>query len=399
MAMQPLQSQWVNPPPTIATSAFSPGGAYYPTPLNNYNIAPPNSSYGNPYANANRMVPVQSQGQGGFGSIISNAQTLKSAGQFIGNGFQLPQSSFINSVGTGLGFAPGAVSYGSSFGPSVAGAAEAFGPAAADAGSLVAGSTGASATLSSTLGAAGIGALAGNFLGRIGGNATGGSIGGGIGAGIGMAVGGPVGGVIGGLIGGIGGGFFGGGKKPTAASHFNAVVDPNGAYAYTGYGAKNAGQYDGYNQQLSSDISSALQQAKQYLPGINYKNFSISGGVNTLHSGGPEAGYITLYNDSKTGTGWDTGTDINKSIYFNPDDPNDKQRAIGEAVAQLALRSGATPEQVQSMSQQIQFNSTPQGQASQSMPFVPIQNNQRFADYMAKYKDQGTPNAPTNPTT
>lgn len=381
--MQPLESTWVNPPPTVAgvpfvQSQFSPGGNLAPTAQNNYNVALPSYNYNNPYVMA-PATPVQAQLTSGNSSILGDVSGLRDAGQFVQNGLQFPQSTFLNNVGTSLGFAPGTVTYGTAFGPSLPGAAQAFGPSLPSTATAVPGSLGTTSTLSSSLGAAGLGALAGNFLGRIGGNATGGSIGGGLGAGIGMAVGGPPGAVIGGLLGGIGGGFFGGKKPATSASEFlgGTGVNADGTLSGVSFGAKNAGQYEGYNQSLSQEFSNYLSKAKGVL-GVDFTGTTVRGGVNTRHSPSGQAGYLMV---------------DNKTYGFDPNDPNSRQQAIGQAVADIARQSGASDEQIQQMANQLSYEATPQGQAMKSMPFIPIKDDQRFADFMSKYKVQGTPDA------
>lgn len=131
-------------------------------------------------------------GAGGFsggeapgiaGGTDSSFSSLSSVGSFF-------SANSINSFGSTLGF-------GNTFTPGV-GWSSGF----------------TSASLSSVLGAAGIGAVGGSLLASLtGGNQVGSSIGGGAGATIGMIAGGPIGGVVGGLAGSLLGGLVGGGRK------------------------------------------------------------------------------------------------------------------------------------------------------------------------------------------
>ena len=334
-----------------------------PSPANNYNAAPINylSGFNNPYGYSPLASsrPTQQQTGNSFGGILSNGSSVKSAGQFIQNGFQLPQSGFVNSLGSSLGFASapsGAPAIGGAIGPTLPGANV--------------GALGTSATLSSVGGAAGIGAFAGSFLGKIGGNATGGSIGGGIGAGIGMAVGGPVGAVVGGLVGGIGGGFFGGSKPPTNASEFYANFTKEGTIGGFSYGAKNAAGYDSYNTSMAQELANYMGQLKPHLGITDFKEAYIRGGVNTKYSPSGQPGFLS----------------VNDTVYgFDPNDLSSRQKAMGQAVAQLARDSGATDEQIKAATTQIEAANSPQGQAKQGMPFVPITNNAKFSEFMAKY--------------
>ena len=127
---------------------------------------------------------------GGLGSPLSLAGVAGAPNAFLSGtlgGFGGLNQFGFNNLGTGLPGLPGGVS---------------------------------GATLSSILGAAGIGAFGGGLLaGLTGGNRLGGSVGGGFGAGLGFAIGGPVGGLIGGVGGSLLGGLFGGGSS-TEANEF-----------------------------------------------------------------------------------------------------------------------------------------------------------------------------------
>lgn len=366
-------------PLSLATSQFSSGGVMAPSPANNYNVAPINylSNFNNPYGYsplASSRPTQQQQGNSSFGGILGNASTLKNAGQFVQNGFQIPQSGFVNSIGSGLGFSSGGLAY-SGVGPAalpwaqpgmVANSAMAGLPGVSGA----TGALGTTSTLSSTLGAAGIGAFAGNFLGKIGGNSTGGTIGGALGAGLGNIVAPGIGGFIGGAIGGIAGGFFGGGKPPTNASEFDGNLYKDGTISNFSYGAKNASGYSDYNTQMSKEMADYMAKIKPHLGISDFKEAFIRGGVNTKYSPSGQPGFLM----------------VNDTVYgFDPNDMSSRQQAIGQAIAQMARESGATEEQIKTASDAVTAQSSPQGQAQTGVPFVPIKNTTKFNEFMAKY--------------
>jgi len=330
--------------------------------------------------------------------LVSNAQTL---GSFAKNGFNLPQSSFVNNIGAGLGFAPGSLSYtaagalpwqtvGAIANPAMAGTA---GVGATQGSSALLGG----GTLSGALGAAGIGALAGGFLGKIGGNSTGGSIGGAIGAGAGMAgafstiglAGGPVGAIVGGLVGGIAGGFFGGKKPPTATYQDQLASSPNGVDVLSNTG-KNGGSVAPAVQAFNKQLSAATKDAYNYLKplGIDISGFGVVNGYNTLYSPTGTGGYTYI----GINTPQNTKNYSDELIGWSADDPDSQQAAIAKSIATMASRAGASQDQINQMAQQLAINSTPQGQAYNGQPIIPVTGSQ-FADYMTKFKTQGTPDA------
>jgi len=241
----------------------------------------------------------------------------------------------VNSVGTSLGFGSGANVYtaaGSLPWQTAGGIANS---AVTTGVSPATGALGTSATLSSTLGAAGIGAFAGNFLGKIGGNSTGGSIGGGAGAGIGMMVGGPVGAVIGGLAGGVLGGFFGAKKNPHPASLFSATTDSEKGFIGDSYDSKHmdtsfakgvGGEFANYVKTLRGEY------------GIDIGGQAVFGGSdkgrNFIRTLDPTKPY-----DDPYGYAEDTIVD------FNPDDSNSRQQAYNKLAVDILKRKGTyTPE-------------------------------------------------------
>lgn len=370
------------PQPSNATlqfvnSAYSPGGAAYSNPNSNaYNSGGSNLNTNNTFQTPQGTYYFQPSSQqqqqpSGVNSLI------KSAGQYASNGFTSNATNAANIFGAqNFGLSAGNVGA-----ISAGGATESISPALAAADpSLLSSGAGAvegslsTASLSGILGATGIGALAGNFLGKIGGNSTGGSIGGGIGAGIGMAIGGPPGAIVGGLIGGIGGGFFGGNAKPTAASEGSYKFNADGSVTYAGGGEKNPGPYSGFNQQLGNMLSSSFDNTKQYLTGLglDLKPLDFRGGVNTLHSGTGQPGFLQV---------------AGQNIGFDPSNQDSINKAIGQAMSAVAKNSGATDAQVKQIASQIESTQNDSG-----MPNVPLSQGQ-FSDFMNKYKVQGSNNA------
>lgn len=388
MVMQPP----VNGIPTLqfVNSAYSPGGAYFYAPTNTFNPyfngttgnpfagTPVGNGYYNPGASSSGYSAniMGDNGGGGFMSPTDMYSGLKSAGNFISNGFSLPQSNFINDIGASIGFGSGAA-------PAIPSGLTAgetsFLQAAQTASGIGEGTAGAlgTSTLSSTLGAAGIGAFAGSFLGRIGGNTTGGTIGGGLGAGIGMAVGGPVGGIIGGLIGGIGGGFFGG-KPGTAASEGNYRFNADGSVVYTGGGEKNAGGYSGFNQHLGQMYADSFDKAKKYMTGlgIELQPMDFRAGVNTRHSPSGQPGYVQVGG---------------QTFGFDPDNQDSINTALGQTLSAIAKAQGATDAQIAGMADSLRFDASAKGQGLKSMPKIKLTSGQ-FANYMAKFNSsEGNP--------
>lgn len=390
---------WIVPNGTSTTglvqSAYSPNGAY--TTAGNASAAG--------YYNINPQAVQQVPAQGGGPNLLSVANQGRS---IINNGFSLPQSQFVNSIGGSLGFAstaPAATYTGvagslpwqtagalapttgaSTTLPWLAGGVEQAGTVTQGAGVFGSGIGGAS-TLSGTLGAAGLGALAGNFLGKIGGNSTSGSIGGGLGAGIGMAVGGPVGAVIGGAIGGIAGGFFGNKSKPTQSDTYGALITESGGLGQGGATGKNAGSYAGFGKSNLTSFSSMAQAASKDL-GIKWdKSQQVNAGISTLHGGA----YFDfgLPNEGPR-----------ERFTFNQKDPKSSQEAAAGMLKALAKKSGYTD--TAALDAWIAKNSA--GQSAGSGVQIPIQNKQKFDDFIAKFKTEGNTNgngsnAPNVPTT
>ncbi len=352
-------------------SEFRPGGAY---------AAPTTGGYYNPVITA--PAPQIQQPSGTLLSPSNTYSGVKNIGSIL-NGNGLPQSQTLNSIGSAVGFSPGGLTYTATGALPWQTAGSVANPAMLGSGAPVTNATGAlgTSTLSSTLGAAGIGAFAGNFLGKIGGNSTGGSIGGAAGAAIGNMIAPGIGGFIGGAIGGIAGGFFGG-KPATAASSFaNDGINPDGTFINARVGSKGAGPE--FGQQTQNELSKYFTGASKAL-GIQFaNNTQINAGYNSLRSGGPHPGYVDVHGDNIDGQG---GT--SKKFFFDPNDAAAKDKAYRDAVALVAQRSGFTD--TAKLNEYFDSMNAPQQQGS-SAPFIPIKGQQRFADFMSKYT-QGTQN-------
>jgi len=182
------------------------------------------------------------------------------AGGGGGGGFGLPPigsffsgaTSAIDAFGVGFGFAPAP--------GSLTGAAAAHAGAAAQSGIF-----GTSATLSGTLGAAGLGALGGGLLASFtGGNQIGGSIGGALGSAAGFMIGGPVGGLIGGAAGGLLGGMFGGG--PSDKTQAATVQLATGAI--TNVGGLSGKKFSAENREAVDQIAAAVASAVRESGGL-----------------------------------------------------------------------------------------------------------------------------------
>lgn len=191
-----------------------------------------------------------------------------------------------------------------------------------------------SASLSSVLGAAGLGYTAGGLLSNVtGGNKTGSSIGGGIGAAAGYAIGGPIGGVIGTVGGSYIGGMFGNNTPATSASEFSEGLTPNGQNITPSYGAKNNGS--NINETVANSFNNVASNASSAL-GINFNpQISLHGGYNTLHSGGPQPGFIQVNAPNQP----------MQSYFFSPQDINSVSDAYFGALTNIAAQSGYTDTQ------------------------------------------------------
>ena len=202
-----------------------------------------------------------------------------------------------------------------------------------------------SATLTSTLGAAGLGALGGTLLAGItGGNKTGGAIGGGLGAGIGFAVGGP----LGGLIGGAGGSLLGGLLGSTKPSNKEQGVDLDLVTGLSSTFGQTGKKYSKENASAAQAISQVALQFKEELARgtggtVGLDNIKIAVGSRdgaTLDTGsGKErfnddkaltAGLIEAITKSLTGAGANV-TKLIDGNKLNFKDADQTQRALGLA--------------------------------------------------------------------
>jgi len=205
-------------------------------------------------------------------------------------------TSAIDKIGAGLGFAtPGGAITGAE-------AAAAGGALSNTALSSSSGFFGSSATLSGTLGAAGLGALGGGLVARLfGGNQTTGSIGGGLGAGIGFAVGGPIGGIIGGLGGGALGGLLGGGQSPPDRTQHGSLNLHRAQI--TGAGGFSGDKFSAENAQLRDLALGQAQQLTALLSDITGRRIRGSLGV----SFGDKSGFQFGFEGARTNVGQDVG--------------------------------------------------------------------------------------------
>lgn len=292
-------------------------------------------------------------------------------------------TSTINSFGSNLGFASGANAYTAAGSLPWQTAGAIANPAVTTGVAPAAGSLGTTATLGSTLGAAGIGAFAGNFLGKIGGNQTGGSIGGGAGAGIGFAVGGPVGAVIGGLAGGVLGGFFGKKKNPHPASLFAATTDADKGFVNDSYDSKHMDT--SFAKGVGGDFSSYVKTLKGDY-GIDIGGQQIFGGSdkgrNFIRTLDPTKPYDDPYGYAED------------SIFdFNPDDPESKQKAYNSlAVDILKRKKMYTPElekqingvgTVAGAQKTIAAKNLAAGRSAEGIPLVTAKKNSKELSFSA----------------
>jgi len=273
----------------------------------------PNNTYVPPTQGMNPLLLTQLQ-QGGGGQ----PQQQQSGGLSIPN---LPSGNILNkltgsnplnTLGGNLGFATTVPTYGpgisavsgtlpwqtpgavipSSVAPSIPAGLQSTGTLG---GSLT------NATLSGTLGAAGLGGLAGNFLGKIGGSSTGGSIGGAAGAAIGNMILPGVGGFIGGGLGGVLGGFFGGGK-PSNRLQVGGIemvaneIDHNGAQKFSMTGKKFSAE--------NAQVRDAFQgYANNFTKFLRDNGATWSGGNETLVMRfGDRSGFDYYFEDRDSGT-------------------------------------------------------------------------------------------------
>ncbi len=376
----------------LVGSQYGPGGALYVNPLATpTNSTATNSTLPSPYTAYNQQAPVgNQQGQSATNGIMS-PDLLKSAGKFTTNGFSSPSltaaTNTVNAFGTNLGF-----SAGNTAAISTGGATESISPALAAADPSLLNGAGAvqgglsSATLSGTLGAAGLGALAGNFLGRIGGNSTSGSIGGGIGAAIGNMILPGVGGIVGGLIGGIGGGFFGNHSTPTnAASHYGQI-DPNTGTIVNvqSGGSKNPGDFANFGSDTLKSLSVLTSNAAKDL-GIKFNpNSNVTAGISTQHGGAsievggtPTSGDMVRFGQEH----YD---------YTNPDSVKEAQYTALKHLAEQAGYKDTAKLDAWYKNFSDTYGKT--GSGSAASVNIPLSTTQ-FADYMTKFKTQGSPNA------
>ncbi len=197
------------------------------------------------------IAPIVASTLGGMAGGLAGGSAFGGAGG-AGGGFGIMDAlSLGNSTsslfgGAGLGGIGGAINS--------AGASMGFGYGASFVGPTLPGTAAlTSASLTSVLGAAGIGFALGGMIGG-----TGGGIGGGLGAGVGMIAGGPIGALIGGAAGTALGSLFGN-KKP---SNFTA----GGAYDFAA--RRFTASEDGANDQTRAARDTFFNSAQQLVTAI-----------------------------------------------------------------------------------------------------------------------------------
>jgi hypothetical protein len=394
---------FVNPnlnyqPLGFAPSQFSPGGTY---------SMAPSYQYINPYYQQAQQQVQQQQSGPNLLDMASSAKSIISPNNSAGgSGIFGNINSAINNFGSSLGFASGNVMYPAStfgaIGPQLPGAASGLiGPVAPGmAGTPVAGSLGTTSTLGGILGGAGFGAFAGGFLGRIGGNPTGGMIGGALGGALGaatglssgIAMGSTLGSIVPGLgtvigagLGGLIGGFFGGGKPATSADTYGALINKDGTINYAAGGAtgKNAGSYAGFGRTNVDQFGKMAQEAGKAL-GIQWNDTQqVNAGISTRHGGA----YFDfgLPNEGPRERFW-----------FDQTNQQSAQDAAVGMLKALAKKSGY--EDMEAIDKWV-AQRTSGNSASSSNYIVPFKTQERFDDFMSKFKSQDTVNASTTTTT
>lgn len=255
-----------------------------------------------------------------------------------------------------------------------------------------------SASLSSVLGAAGLGYLGGGiFADLVGLNSKGGSIGGGIGAGIAAGAGlGPVGMVAGGILGSIGGGLFGG-KKPNPASTVGSDygVNPDGTFVKGG--VVRSKHLDNSFGQKMRDTVNVFNQSIHQQTGID-----LSKSLHTLYAGydvnqGP--GFISFNSTFKNGQRFNNP---DATFYFDPNNKQSMVEAFRQYGSKLLETTGQefSPENVNKIVNTALSSLAPQ--AAQGTTTVPrtdvlikrnIPTEDTFDNFLKKYREKYNANA------
>lgn len=284
-------------------------------------------------------------------------------------------TSAVNSIGEGLGFASGV--------PTGAPLAGGIGPTN---NVFSAGSLGTKATLSGTLGAAGLGSFTGKYLGKLfGGSAQGGSVGGGIGAGLGFAVGGPVGGVIGNVAGSLLGSFFGG-KKPNPAGNVHDISIGESGFLSGGNFAGKHTNKDTFNPQMS-DFDNYLQsQVQKYGIKIDpsvklYLGYDVNG--TTFNSSAASPYQLRAYKGTALSPEVNSIL-VDPSTTFDWNNPESRNAAYDRAFREIAQLSGYDPSKL------TPKNTIPTQAGAQSIQ----SNNQEspFDKFLREYREKQSAN-------
>lgn len=270
-----------------------------------------------------------------------------------------------------------------------------------------------SASLSSVLGAAGIGAMAGGFLASaIGENSVGGSIGGGLGAGIGEAFGasaaaalginlgmfaGPLGAVAGGVLGAVVGGLFGN-TKPTDGTEISSLNPATGQYQYQAGTSDQGSKFSQANQTLTSNAGQGAQNLSSFLlkNGATV-NPNAGGDLSLVFKVGSRDGYQVLQ-----------ASDASKGQLSPVSNAGENQAQFYTNVAQATMAQYNIPPALQSQLNSMNLNSFfGQGgstQASGGTTVTPSTSNVptlgsktassgSFANFVQQYNSNGN-NAP-----
>lgn len=259
------------------------------------------------------------------------------------------------------------------------------------------GSLGASSvSLGGILGGAAFGAGVGGFLnsknpvnGMIGG-ALGGALGAATGITSGIAMGATLGSivpglgtVIGAVVGGLGSRLFGNKTAPTTADAFATHVDSTGALTNPSYTSKNAGNSAGYAQNEAESFSKVLSQASKDL-GINFnKDVELEGGYNSKYSGGPQPGYLRVFNGNTP------------SAYFiDPNDTASQSTAFKSALQNVASQSGYTNmDALNAWFDKYNPNAAAPTAATSLIPNAAPQGPSPFEQFLTQYKANQNANA------
>jgi hypothetical protein len=281
------------------------------------------------------------------------------------NGIKNGILSSVNDFGTNLGFASGqAVS---------APSATFVGPMPAETGAL----TGTTATLTNTLGAAGLGALAGMYNPLAPHKDTA-AVGGGIGAGIGYAFGGPIGGAIGAALGSTVLGQFGK-PRPHPTSEFVGTVGGD-----VQYGTKHLDKSGA--ESVVHDFNSYADALKK-TAGVDITGSNIYGGIN-------DGSYFIRTNNGGSKLKSDLeGFENDAAFKYDPTNLQSKNQAFQDYTIKVLADKGQLTPEMEARVRGFQY-STPSGGGGSGafalgMPMVTKKKPEAsFSDFVKNYRNQ-----------